>query len=118
MTLHMGIKLDNMSIYFSTGPEKTRKEDLNKWLGRNHDAFLVKLEGQSDPSFQCSVGHLCRIVKYDNDPSCYVYVGNHLIGQLPDEAFAFAERIDSSPEFLVSIVGKVEEGNVFIYIAE
>ena len=118
MTLHMGVKLDDMSIYFSTGPEKTRKEDLNKWLGRNDDAVLVKLDGTPDPSFKCCVGHLCRIVKYNNNPACYAYVGNHFIGQLPDEAFAFADRIDSSPEFLISIVGKVEDDNVFIYIAE
>ena len=118
MTLHMGVKLDDMSIYFSTGPEKTRKEDLNKWLGRNDDAVLVKLDGTPDPSFKCSAGHLCRIVKYNNDPAYYVFVGNHLIGLMPDEAVAFAARIDSSPEFLVSIVGKVEDGNIFVYIAE
>ena len=118
MTIHMGINIPKGVIYFSTGPDKTRKEDLQKWLGRNNDAILVKLDGVPDPSFQCSIGHLCRIVKYDNDPACYAYVGKHFVGQLPDEAFAFADRINSSPECLISIVGKVEDGNIYIYIAE
>lgn len=115
--IKMGITEDG-KIYFSTGPFKTRKEDLKKWLGRNRDAILVKLNGEPDPGFSCSVGHLCRI-EQNSDGSLYnVFVGNHLIGQLPDEAIAFSEPLYSSPEFLVSIVGKVENGDVFIYIAE
>ena len=114
--INMGISEDG--IYFSTGPLKTRKDDLHKWLGRNRDAVLVKLIGEPDPSFSCSVGHVCRIEKYANNPIYNVFVGNHLIGHLPDEAIAFAERVDSSPEFLIAIVGKVEDGNVFINIAE
>jgi len=118
MTFHMGINIKDGKIYFSTGPDRTRKEDIEKWLGRNDDAILVKLDGQPDPSFQCSIGHLCRIVKYHNDPACYAFVGDHFIGQLPDEAFSFADRLDTSPEFLISIVGKVENGDIYIYIAE
>ena len=117
MTVNTGINKDG-KISFSTGPVKTRKDDLKKWLGRNDDAILVKLCGHSDPSFQCSVGHVCRIEKCSDDPAYTVFVGNHVIGQLPDEALTFADRVDSSPEFLISIVGKIENGDVFIYIAE
>ena len=115
--IKMGITKDG-EIYISTGSQKTRKDDLNKWLGRNRDAVLVRLNGRPDPSFSCSVGHVCRIEKNCDDSLFSVFVGKHYIGQLPDEAIAFAEPIYSSPEFLVSIVGKVEDGNVFIYIAE
>jgi hypothetical protein len=104
-------------ITISTGPLKTQKDDLNKWLGRNSDAILVKLIGPRDPSGVCSVGHLCRIEKVD-DSTYIAFVGSHSIGQLPDEAVSFAESVDSSPEYLISIVGKVEDDDVFIYIAE
>lgn len=117
MTINMGVNKDG-DVYFSTGPMKTRKEDLNKWLRRNDDAILVKLIGNPNPSAPCSVGHICRIEKYNNDSAYIVFVGSHEIGQLPDEAIAFADRVGSSPEFLISIVGKIEDGNIYIYIAE
>jgi len=116
MTVRMGIDKDG-KITISTGPVSTRKEDLDKWLKRNDDAILVKLNGHPEPSAPCSVGHLCRIEECD-DSTYSVFVGSHLIGQLPDEAVSFAERVDLSPEFLIAIVGKVEDSDVYIYIAE
>ena len=116
MTIHMGYK--DGEFYITTGPMKPRKEDLNKWLGRNRDAVLVKLIGHPEPSAPCSVGHICRVEKINDDPAYIVFVGRHPIGQLPEEAIAFADHVGSSPEFLVSIVGKVEDGDVFVYIAE
>ena len=117
MTMNMGINKDGR-LYFSSGPQTARKEDLKKWLSRNSDAILVKLSGNPDPSWSCSAGHLCRLERYTDDPACNVFVGNHFIGQLPDEAIAFAESVDSSPELLIAIVGKVENGDVYVYIAE
>ena len=116
MTMHLGLNKDG-KFYITTGPVRTRKEDLNKWLAKNRDAILIKLIGDRDPSGVCSVGHLCRIEKCD-DSTYIAFVGSHSIGQLPDKAVAFAESVDSSPEYLVSIVGKVEDDDVFIYIAE
>ena len=116
MTANMGYK--DGQFYITNGPMKTRKEDLNKWLGRNRDAVLVKLIGHPEPSAPCSVGHLCRIEKCSDEPVYIAFVGNHPIGQLPDEAIAFAEGVDSSPEWLISIVGKIEDGDVYVYIAE
>ena len=116
MSINMSINKDG-KIIITTGPLKTRKDDLNKWLGRNRDAILVKLIGHRDPTGVCSVGHLCRIEKSD-DSTYIAFIGSHPIGQLPDEAISFANQINSSPEYLISIVGKVENGDVFIYIAE
>ena len=62
-------------------------------------------------------GHVCRI-EADNDEKYIVFVGNHMIGYLPDAAIAFAKQIDLIPEALVSMVGKVEEDSIFVYIAE
>ena len=123
MTIKMGITSDG-KIKISTGPDKVRLEDLNKWLGRNRDAVLVKLEGKPVEFTKYRVGHLCRIEEDDNSQKYNVFIGNHLIGQLPDEAVAFANKVDSSPEYLVSIVGKIEYGassdndEIFIYVAE
>lgn len=116
MTINLGID-KNGKIHISTGQIKVRKEDLNKWLARNSDAVLVKLNGHREPCSPCSIGHVCRIEKND-DSSYVVFVGSHVIGSLPNEAVAFADRLDTSPEFLISIVGKVEDDDVYIYIAE
>ena len=116
MTVNMKIGIDG-KISISTGSAKIRKEDLNKWLIRNDDALLVKLNGYLDQSSPCSVGHICHIEKAD-DNQYYAFIGNHLIGQLPNEAITFADSIDSSPEYLISIVGKIEPDAVYIYIAE
>lgn len=115
MTVKMGISMDG-AIKISMGSGKVRLEDLNKFLKRNRDAILVKLEGPHDPSMKYKPGHLCSIEQ--SDGKYYAFVGSHCIGQLPDEAMAFAEQVDSSPEFLVSMVGKVEEDEISIYIAE
>ena len=123
MTVKMGITSDG-KIKISTGPDKVRLEDLGKWLGRNRDAMLVKLEGKPVEFTKYRVGHLCRIEEDDNGQKYNVFIGNHLIGQLPDEAVAFADQVNSSPEYLVSIVGKIEYGassdndEIFIYVAE
>ena len=117
MSINLGIKEDG-KITISSGPLKPRKEDLNKWLNRNTDAVLVKLEGNQEPTFSCSVGHVCRIEKGDDKGVYNVFVGGHLIGQLPDEGISFAEHVDSSPEFLISIVGKIVNNAVYVYIAE
>ena len=116
MGINMSVGYDG-KIKITTGPLETRKEDLNKWLARNSDAVLVKLAGNIVPFSRCSSGHLCRIEE-DDSKKYSVFVGNHLIGYLPDEAIRFAEKVDSSPDFLVSIVWKIENGEVFIYIAE
>ena len=123
MTLNMKIT-ENGKVKMSVGPDRVRKDDLKKWLGRNSDAILVKLEGGRNDSFACSPGHVCRIEVDDDGQKYNVFVGGHMLGQLPDEALAFAERIDSSPEFMISIVGKVEHGasadldEIYVYIAE
>lgn len=120
MSVKISLSMDG-KVKITTGPEKTRLEDINKWLGRNRDAVLVKLDGSHDV-FNYKVGHLCRIEE-DNE-KYYVFVGNHLMGQLPEEAIAFANQIDYSPEFLIAIVGKIEYGasasddEIYIYIAE
>lgn len=115
MTVKIGISADG-SIKISTGSSKVRIENLEKWLKRNRDAILVKLEGNCDPSMKYKPGHVCQIESTDDQYS--VFVGSHFIGQLPDEAISFAETIGYSPEFLVAIVGKVEDDNISIYIAE
>lgn len=120
----MNISFDSgIKVKISMGSEKVRIEDLSKWLGRNRDAVLVKLEGKMDPSAKCRVGHICRIEKND-DQKYDVFVGKHVIGSLPDDAIAFSERVNCPPEFLVSIIGEIEYGasaeddKIFIYIAE
>ena len=115
MTIHMGISKDG-KIKITNGPMRIRKEPLEKWLARNRDAILVKLIGHPEPSAPCSVGHLCRIEA--DGQNYYVFIGNHLIGQLPEEAITFAEQVNYTPDILVAIVGKVEGNDVFIYIAE
>lgn len=116
MTVHLSIT-ENGDIKITTGSKKVRKDNLDKWLGRNRDAVLVQLEGNPEQSAPCSVGHICNIEEGENG-QYNVFVGNHVIGQLPAEAIAFAEQVDYSPDSLISIVGKVEEDKVSIYIAE
>ena len=120
----MEIKFDlseGGKVKISTGSGKVRLDDINKWLNRNRDAVLVKLEGSHDV-FGYRVGHICNIE--EDDGKYNVFVGKHLIGQLPEEAIAFANQIDYSPEFMISIVGKIdyaasaEDDAIFIYIAE
>ena len=120
----MNIKLTaDGTVKFSIGPENVRLEDLKKWLGRNRDAVLVKLEGSHDAFDKLKVGHLCRIEE-SNDGQYDVFVGSHLIGRLPDDAIAFANSVDSSPDCLIAIVGKIDYGasqnddEIYIYIAE
>lgn len=103
-------------IKFSSGSEKVRLDSLEKFLGRNPDAILVKLGNPADTSLTYKPGHVCRIEEDEN--KYYVFVGKHLIGQLPDEAIAFAEQFGYGPQFLVSIVGKVEDDGIYIYLAE
>ena len=111
-------------VKFSLGSGRVRLEDLNKWLGRNDDAVLVKLEGRPINYTKYRVGHICTIIENDDSQKYDVLIGNHVIGQLPEEAIAFAKQVDSSPEFLIAIVGKIEYGassaddDIFIYIAE
>lgn len=115
MTVKLSITTDG-KVKITTGSERVRLDDLNKWLARNRDAILVKLDGPSDPSMVYKPGHVCR---FEEENGKYnTFVGHHPIGQLPDEAISFAEQIDMSPEFMVSIVGKVENGDIYIYIAE
>ena len=122
MNVNISLSSDG-KIKISTGSKKVRLEDLSKWLGRNRDAILVKLEGRPVDFTKYRVGHICSIE--ENDEGQYnVLVGNHVIGQLPEEAIAFAKQFDYSPEFLIAIVGKIEYGasssddEIFIYIAE
>lgn len=117
MSINMSVGIDG-KVKISLGPVKVRKENLDKWLARNDDAILVKLIGHPAPSAPCSVGHLCRIEESDDGQGYDVFIGDHLIGRLPDEAIAFAQQVDYSPDCLIAIVGKVENDDVFIYIAE
>ena len=122
MEIKLGIATDG-AIKISTGSKSVRIESVDKFLIRNPDAMLVKLEGDPDPSMKYKPGHLCEI---DDDGSnkYNVFVGNHFIGYLPPEAIAFAESIDSSPAFLLAMVGEVEHDDnmntdkISIYIAE
>lgn len=123
MTIHIKLSSDG-KIKISNGSNKVRLDDLGKWLGRNRDAVLVKLEGHPVDFTKYRVGHICTIEVDDDGQKYNVFIGNHLIGQLPEEAIAFAKQIDYSPEFLIAIVGKIEYGasadtdEIFIYIAE
>lgn len=117
MELKLGFTADG-KIKMTTGPSKVRLDSLEKFLGRNDDAILVKLEGEPDPSMNYKPGHVTRIEEDDNGHDYNVFVGSHFVGQLPEDAIAFANQVDMSPEFMVSIVGKFEDGSVFIYIAE
>lgn len=114
----MNVKIsmdENRELSMSMGSERVRKDDLAKWLGRNNDAILVKLKGHHNwPG--CKPGHICKIT--EGQEGYDVFVGSHCIGQLPDEAIAFARQIDYSPEFMISIVGKTENDDIFIYVAE
>lgn len=114
MTVKMSVSPDGIKIL--TGSDRVRLDSLDKFLGRNRDAILVKLEGHPDPSMTYKPGHVCNIV--EDNQKYYVFVGKHLIGMLPDEAVAFAEQVDSSPDCLVAMVGKVEEDEISIYVAE
>ena len=114
----------NGKIKFTTGPDTVRLESLEKWLGRNDDAVLVKLEGPHESFDRLKPGHLCRIEVDDDGQHYNVFVGKHFLGQLPEEAIEFAKRVEYSPEFLIAIVGKIEYGastdldEIYIYIAE
>lgn len=122
MEVKLGISTDG-TIKISTGSKRVRIESVDKFLNRNHDAMLVKLEGDPDPSIKYKPGHLCEI-NDDGSNKYNVFVGSHFIGYLPPEAIAFAESIESSPAFLVAMVGKVEHDDntdtdkISIYIAE
>ena len=117
MSANLSISTDG-KIKITSGPTRTRLENIDKWLARNRDAILVKLEGDYDTSMTYKPGHLCRIEEGDQPDKYNVFVGDHLIGQLPDEAIAFANQINYSPEIMVSIVGKIENDEIFIYVAE
>lgn len=106
-----------MNVKFSTTSDRTRIESVEKYLARNRDAILVKLDGQPDPSMEYKPGHVCGM---EEDGDKYnVFVGKHLIGQLPEEAIAFANEVDIDPCLLPAIVGKVEsDGAIYIYVAE
>ena len=123
MTMKISVSNDG-KIKFSAGPDTVRLEGLNKWLRRNDDAILVKLEGPHEAFGKLKPGHLARIEVDDDGQHYNVFVGKHFIGQLPDEAVKFAERVESSPEFMIAIVGKIEYGastendEIYIYIAE
>lgn len=123
MTVRMSISTDG-KIKISTAPASVRLDNLDKWLGRNTDAVLVKLDGPHEVFDKLKPGHIC-LIEPDTDGQHYnVFVGKHFLGQLPEEAITFAEGVDSSPEYLIAIVGKIEYGasadmdEIYIYIAE
>lgn len=116
MDVKMSLSMDG-NIKFSTKSERTRIDDPAKFLSRNPDAILVKLSGSPDPSMKYHPGHVCGME--EDNGNVNVFVGNHLIGQLPAEAIDFAEQVGSNPEFLIAIVGKIDDdGNIYIYVAE
>ena len=69
MTVKMSVSLDG-KIKISTGPDNVRLEDLGKWLRRNDDAVLVKLNGPHEVFDKLKPGHLTRIEK-DEDGQHY-----------------------------------------------
>lgn len=106
-----------MNINLSTVSERTRIESIEKYLSRNRDAILVRLIGKPDPSMVYKPGHVCGME--EDGQAINVYVGKHLIGQLPDDAIAFAKEVDMDPCLLPAIVGKIEsDGSIYIYVAE
>lgn len=108
-----------MKIKLTTVSDRTRIESVEKYLARNSDAILVKLEGTADPSMTYRPGHVCGIEADDeNDQQYNVYVGRHMIGYFPEEAIAFAKQVDETPEILPTIVGKVDDDGIYVYIAE
>lgn len=108
-----------MKVKFTTVSERVCLDSLEKYLSRNDDALLVKLEGERDQSMIYKPGHVCGIEADDEDPQKYnVFVGKHKIGYFPQEALDFANSVDEIPEVLPTIVGKVEEDNIYVYIAE
>ena len=115
MDIKMSISNEG-KIRITSGPAKTRLEDVNKFLGRNPDAILVKLEDKYDQSMIYKPGHLCRIEEDEDQYS--VFVGKHYIGRLPNEAISYAESVESEPDCLVSMVGKVNQDAIYIYVAE
>lgn len=115
MTIKMSISNEG-KIRITTGSGKVRLEDVNKFLGRNRDAILIKLEDAADQSMDYKPGHICSIEEDDDQYS--VFVGKHYIGRLPDEAITFAEQVESDPDCLVAIIGKIEQDEIYIYIAE
>ena len=117
MEVKLSVSYDG-KIKITTGSDKVRIDDLKKFLARNDDAMLVKLEGPHDPSMTYKPGHVCRIEEDDeNDQQYNVFVGKHYIGYLPDEALTFADQIDYTPDCFVSIVGKTEGDDIYIYVA-
>ena len=116
MSVNLGFDSEG-KVKTSMGSAKVRLDSLEKFLLRNDDAILVKLEGPHDPSMVYKPGHVCRIEE-DSDNKYSVFVGNHMIGYLPEDAITFAKQVDLIPEALVSMVGKVEDNSIFIYIAE
>ena len=118
MTVKLGVTTEG-KFKMTMGPERVRLDSLEKFLGRNHDAILVKLTGPHDTSMNYKPGHVCRIEEDDEDKQKFnVFVGKHFIGQLPEEAINFADLVGSFPAFLVSMVGKVENDEIYIYVAE
>ena len=117
MSINICVSNDG-KVKISTGSMRVRLDSVEKFLSRNRDAILIKLDGPHDSSMEYKPGHVCRIEENDNNEKYSVFVGNHMIGYLPDEAIAFAKQVDSIPEALVSMVGKVEEDYIYIYIAE
>lgn len=118
MSVNLRMATDG-KIKISMGSDKVRIDSVEKFLGRNRDAILVKLEGPHDSSMLYKPGHVCRIEEDDDDNQKYiVFVGKHMIGYLPDEAIVFSQQVNSVPFALVSIVGKVEGDDIYIYIAE
>lgn len=117
MDVKISLSLDG-KIKMTTGSTKVRLDSLDKWLGRNPDAILVKLEGDPDLSMNYKPGHVTRIEEDDDGQNYNVFVGSHFIGQLPAEAIAYANQVEMTPDFMVSILAKVEEGRFFIYLAE
>ena len=117
MTVNLSIS-KNGKVKISMGSERVRLDSVEKFLGRNRDAILIKLEGSRDPSMIYKPGHVCRIGEDDSEQKYIVFVGSHMIGYLPQEGISFAHQVDSIPEALVSMVGKVEDDSIFIYIAE
>ena len=75
MSIFMRMTSDG-KIKISTVSEKVRIDSVEKFLGRNHDAILVKLEGPHDSSMLYKPGHVCRIEEDDCDSQKYsAFVG-------------------------------------------
>lgn len=117
-------KPSGIKVKISTSSNKIWSESIEKFLARNDDAKLVRLDGHPEAEAKYSVENRCYFDRDNDDDSiCYVTIGGKRIGMLPESAFVYARENEIEPEFLVGIVAQIEYGAdqahdvISIYIA-